>query len=99
MKELLANKDGIKISEETVFGSVTVGKKKTLSLFVRNTGTAPQTFVRCHMTAASSQMKVEEVKLLTEHGASMKKRNEAVEGKVVLYPAMSLYVNVSLEAR
>ena len=99
MKELQANKEGIKISEETSFGSVMVGRKKTLTLWVRNVGSAPRTFIRCHMTAASTQMKLEEVKLLAEHGAMLKKGNEVVDGKVILYPAMSLYVNVSVEAR
>lgn len=99
MKDLLANKEGIEVSVETDFGSVKVGNKKILTLWVRNVGTSPRTFERCHMTASSSQMKVQDVKLLTEHGAMKKKENEVVDGKVVIYPTMALYVNISLEAR
>ena len=99
MKDLLANKEGITISEETAFGSVKVRNQKTLTLWVRNVGSTPKTFCRCHMTAASTQMTVQEVKLLAEGGALKKKGSEVSDGKIVLYPNMSLYVNVSLDAR
>ena len=99
MKDLLSNKEGIEVSTDINFGSVKVGTKKTLTLWVRNVGRSPKTFVRCHMTASSSQMKIEGVKLLSEHGGMEKTGNEVVGGNVTLYPTMSLYVNISLDAR
>lgn len=40
------------------------------------------------------------VKYLNEHAAMMKKGNvEVTKGKITLYPAMSLYINLSVEAR
>ena len=99
MKDLLSNKEGIEVSTEVNFGSVKVGTKKTLTLWVRNVGRTPKTFVRCHMTASSSQMKVEGVKLMAEYSGMKRTGNQVVDGKVTLYPTMALYVTVTLEAR
>lgn len=55
MKDLLANKDKIEISGRTTYGSVKAGNKTTQTLWVRNDESAPKTFLRCHMAAASTQ--------------------------------------------
>lgn len=51
-----------------------------------------QCIVKCNELAG--------VKYLNEHAAMMKRGNvEVTKGKITLYPAMSLYINLSVEAR
>ena len=63
-KELLADKEGITVTKEADFGSVVMGTSKKLTVWVKNNGTSPQTFERAHLTAASSQITITDVKLL-----------------------------------
>ena len=52
------------------------------------------------MTRFKSHGKFSGVKYLNEHTAMMKRGNvEVNKGKITLYPAMSLYINLSIEAR
>lgn len=60
--ELLADKDGICVTEETDFGTTAIGKKQSLIIEVRNNGDTAQTFKRCHLTALNSQIKIREIK-------------------------------------
>ncbi|XP_052781179.1 RNA helicase Mov10l1-like isoform X2 [Mya arenaria] len=96
-KELLANKEGISVTEKTDFGSVAVGTSRKLVVWVKNNGDKPQKFVRCHLTAASSQMSIKDIRLLKEVGG--RTMDDLVTGEVTLYPAMSLYVSLHIEAR
>lgn len=62
--ELLADKEGIFVTGKTDFGTVTVGTKQKLNVWVKNNGEKPQKFLRCHLTASHSQINIKDVKYL-----------------------------------
>ncbi|XP_065937840.1 RNA helicase Mov10l1 [Magallana gigas] len=99
LDDLQKNKNGIHVSTETDFGKVDLGGRKKLTVWIQNKGETNQVFLRAHLPAECTQIKVQGVKYLNEHAAMMKKGNvEVIKGKITLYPAMSLYINLSLEA-
>lgn len=60
-KELLSDKEGICVSQETDFGSVAVGKKVCIKIVVENKGEISEKLCRCHMTASSSQIRIKSI--------------------------------------
>ncbi|XP_062571202.1 RNA helicase Mov10l1-like [Saccostrea cucullata] len=100
LDDLQKNKNGIHVSLETDFGKVDVGEKRKLTVWVQNKGETEQVFLRAHLPPECKQINIEGVKYLSEHTAMMKSGNvEVKKGKITLYPAMSLYINLSLEAK
>uniref|UniRef100_K1R4Y5 RNA helicase n=1 Tax=Magallana gigas TaxID=29159 RepID=K1R4Y5_MAGGI len=99
LDDLQKNKNGIHVSTETDFGKVELGGRKKLTVWIQNKGETNQVFLRAHLPAECTQIKVQGVKYLNEHAAMMKKGNvQVTKGKITLYPAMSLYINLSVEA-
>ena len=60
-KELLADKEGVCVTEVVDFGTVTMGTKRSLVIEVRNNGEGPQKYMRCHLTALNSQISIKHV--------------------------------------
>nr|XP_022302491.1 RNA helicase Mov10l1-like isoform X2 [Crassostrea virginica] len=99
LDDLQKNKNSIHVSTETDFGRVEIGGRKSLTVWVQNKGEATPVFLRAHLPAECTQIKIEGVKYLNEHTAMMKRGNvEINKGKITLYPTMSLYINLSIEA-
>nr|XP_022300402.1 RNA helicase Mov10l1-like isoform X2 [Crassostrea virginica] len=99
LDDLQKNKNGIHVSSETDFRRVEMGGRKSLTVWVQNKGEATPVFLRAHLPAECTQIKIEGVKYLNEHTAMMKRGNvEVNKGKITLYPTMSLYINLSIEA-
>lgn len=99
-QDLLKNKYGIYVEGPTDVGQVKVGQQKKLTIWVHNKGTSPQTLQKCHIPTESSQFSIDSVKFLQEYPTMMKKGNSDVTNEdVVLYPSMSVYINVALNPR
>ena len=97
---LTKDKNGIYITGETSIQEVRVGHERKLTLWVQNKGTSPQILKKCHIPADGSQFAVGSVKFLREHQAMMARGNaDVTEGSVTIFPAMSVYINLTFNAR
>ncbi|XP_033744976.1 RNA helicase Mov10l1-like [Pecten maximus] len=99
LEDLQRDKNGIVVSMKNDCGDVKIGETKKMVIWIENKGRSPQLFQRCHFPAEVTQLRVESVKLLREHGAMMTMGNQAISGDITLYPAASLYINIVLEPR
>ncbi|KAL4226058.1 hypothetical protein ACF0H5_014046 [Mactra antiquata] len=98
-QELMANKEGIVVTETTDFGTVPVGNRQELKVWVKNTGNETKTFLRCHLAASSSQIQIKKIELCQDNGATKKCSKLVQTGEnVVLDPTMSLCVSLMLDA-
>ncbi|XP_060593732.1 RNA helicase Mov10l1-like isoform X2 [Ruditapes philippinarum] len=99
-KELLSDKEGVCVSKETDFGTMAVGRKLTLSVIVENKGTTEQTMCRCHMTASSSQIKIQNISVFKANRELVKTFGSGSNiGDLTLCPNMSVIVKLDIDAR
>ncbi|CAC5397162.1 unnamed protein product [Mytilus coruscus] len=100
VEELTKDKHGIYISGETDIKNVKFGHEKKLTIWIQNKGTSPKIFQKCHIPSETSQFAVGSVKFLHEYSAMMKSGNSTIkEESVTIFPAMSVYVNITFVAR
>ncbi|XP_060083408.1 RNA helicase Mov10l1-like [Ylistrum balloti] len=99
LEDLQRDKNGIVVSMKNDYGDIKIGETKKMLIWIENKGKSPQLFQRCHFPAEATQLRVESVKLLQEHGARMAAGNQPATGDITLYPAASLYINIVLEPR
>ena len=59
LDDLQKNKKGIQESSETDFGRVEMGGRKSLTVWVQNKGEATPVFLRAHLLAECTQIKIE----------------------------------------
>ena len=59
LDDLQKNKKGIHVSSETDFGRVEMGGRKSLTVWVQNKGEATPVFLRAHLPAECTQIKIE----------------------------------------
>lgn len=59
LDDLQKNKNGIHVSTETDFGKVELGGRKKLTVWVQNKGETNQVFLRAHLPAECTQIKVQ----------------------------------------
>lgn len=59
LDDLQKNKNGIHVSTETDFGKVELGGRKKLTVWIQNKGETNQVFLRAHLPAECTQIKVQ----------------------------------------
>lgn len=59
LDDLQKNKNGIHVSTETDFGKVDLGGRKKLTVWIQNKGETNQVFLRAHLPAECTQIKVQ----------------------------------------
>lgn len=59
LDDLQKNKNGIHVSNETDFGKVELGGRKKLTVWIQNKGETNQVFLKAHLPAECTQIKVQ----------------------------------------
>lgn len=99
IEELFSDKEGISIVQKTDFGTVAMGNKKILTLLVQHNGLLPQTFCRCHITAASTQVVIKDVRLVQDRESAHSDCIKFDGQQVQFCPNMILHIDLELQAR
>ena len=64
LDDLQKNKNGIHVSSEMDFGRVEMGGRKSLTVWVQNKGEATPVFLRAHLPAECTQIKIEGISVV-----------------------------------